>query len=46
MGVVALFLVIGERMHLVAHDSIWNHPQVEILQDKLRTLGKNSSIFL
>ena len=32
-------------MHPVAHGSIWNHLQVEILQDKLRTLGKNSSLF-
>ena len=32
-------------MHPVAHGSIWNHLQVEILQEKVRTLGKNSSIF-
>ena len=45
MGLVLLFLVNAERMHPVAHGLIWNHPQAELLQDKLRTLGKNSSIF-
>ena len=45
MGVVLLFLVIGERIHPVGYSLIWNHLQVEILQDKLRTLGKISSIF-
>ena len=46
MDVVLLFLVIEERMHPVTYGSIWNHLQIEILQDKLRTLGKNSNIFL
>ena len=41
MGVVLLLLVIGERMHPGAHGLIWNRLQEEVIQGKLRTLGKN-----